>query len=144
MPRLSPEEGAAKYVRKATAASSDYSSGIDRVTRAPAQAAIAARARWEAKMNDAATREKWARNTGATTLEEWRSAAKGKGASNYSGGVQAAEGKVAARNRELYSHIAAGEARVNAMPNVTLQDGINRATAMIQHMANYRRGGGGR
>ncbi len=141
MPRLSPEEGAAKYVRKASAASGDYGAGIDRVTRAPSQAAVAARPKWEAKMSDPAVRAKWAANTGATTLEDWRSATKGKGVANYSGGVQAAEQKVAARNRELYSHIAAGESKVNAMPNVSLQDGINRATAMIQHMATFKRSG---
>lgn len=141
MPKLSPEEGARKYAAKASAASGDFTAGVGRVTESPGAAAVRNRARWEAKLNDAATREKWARNTGAVSTESWRRNTIEKGGSRYAQGVQQAETKVAERNRELYAHIQAGEDRLRSMPKVTLEDGVNRATAMIRHMASYRRGG---
>lgn len=141
MPKVTPEQGAEKFSRKASAASGDYAAGVDRVTQAPGAKAVQARAKWIAKVTDPATQEKWATQTGRVGLEEWRTATKEKGVGNYSRGVQLGGAKYAAAARELYAHIQAGEDAIARLPNVSLEDGIARSSAMIRHMATFRRPG---
>lgn len=136
MTRVSPQEGAQKWARNTAAAAQDAARGIDRVTTAPGQKAAAATDKWHQRVTQAA--DKFRRNTGAVTLEEWQAAAKA-GTQRIASGVQAKQGKAQRFAEQFYAHLDRGAAAIAAMPTTTLEDSIAKAAAQMRHNAAFRR-----
>ncbi len=93
---LSPQQVADKWAQKAGAASGDYKLGIQGVTQAPGQAAVAAQGVMVTNWQEAINSGRWAARTGAVSLAAWQQAAMTKGAQNYASGVAAAKPKMIA------------------------------------------------
>lgn len=93
---LSPQQVADKWASKAGAAVNDYKVGIQGVTTAPGQLAVAQQAVMMQKWNDSVNSGLWAARTGAVGLATWQQAALTKGASNYGTGITAGKSKMAA------------------------------------------------
>jgi hypothetical protein len=94
-----------------------------------------------ARLAEPRTKEKYRESLGRVTEQQWKQAAIEKGSARLTGGIQAAEGKIAAFHAEVGPHIDAGLARIKAMPKQTLDQRIARSVAMQQHMATFRRRG---
>ena len=137
MARLSPEEAAAKWASRTSAASGDYAAGIERVTEAPGAKAARKAAKWRQGIQDNAA--KWERNVAAVPLDVWKSAARDKGAARLAQGVQAAESKMADFQREIQPHIDSGLSKINAMPDTTVEERIAKSAAWQRHMATFSR-----
>lgn len=135
MTRLDPTAGTAKWVNNLSNATSSITAGVNAVTQAPGQKAANAVQTWLARIQQSA--QKWARNVGGVTLQEWQQAMLNVGIPRIAQGAQAKQGKYLAFATKFYPYLAQGQAQVQAMPKVTLQDGINRAVAMIKHNAAY-------
>lgn len=135
MSRLDPTSGTAKWVNNLSNATSSITAGVNAVTQAPGQKAAAAVQTWLARIQ--ASANKWAKNVGAVTVDEWRNAMINVGIPRIAQGAQAKQGKYLAFAQKFYPYLAQGQAQVQAMPKITLQDGINRAVAMIKHNAAY-------
>lgn len=135
MSRLDPTAGTAKWVNNLSNATSSITAGVNAVTQAPGQKAANAVQTWLARIQQSA--QKWARNVGGVTLQEWQQAMLNVGIPRIAQGAQAKQGKYLAFATKFYPYLAQGQAQVQAMPKVTLQDGINRAVAMIKHNAAY-------
>lgn len=139
MARLTPQEAREKWANRTSAASADYAAGIQRVSQAPGQAAVAKREKWRQGIQNAEA--KWARNTGAVTLEQWRGNALEIGQARFAQGATAKSEKFERFAQEFFPHLDAGISKVRAMDDTTQEARIQRAVAMMRHNAGFRRGG---
>lgn len=141
MPKLSPEEGAAKWSRRLAGATEDIRAGIERVTEAPGMKAAAKRQKWQQEL--ARSGDKWERNVRSVSLEQWRDKAINVGVARVAQGAQANVDKYARVAGELYPHIAAGQRAVASMPDTSIEERINKSVAFMRHMSSFRRSGSG-
>lgn len=128
---------AAKWAARTQAAAQDYTTGVQNTASDPTALAIAAGQRYIQRVTDAFNSGKWANGLRRVGKAGWQAATVAK-ASNFSTGVAAAEAKVAATFGPLLAYETTLQARIDAMPNITLADRIARATAWIQGMAAYQ------
>lgn len=129
-----------KWAQRMQAAGQQITEGVNAVTEAPGVRAARQQAVWLARLQ--ASANKWAKNVSAVSLSDWQTAMIQRGIPNITTGVQAKQGNYEAFAAKFYPYLAQGVSKVKAMPKATLQDGINRAIAMIQHNANYQGGNG--
>lgn len=135
MARLDPQSGTSKWVNNLSNATSSITEGVNKVQVAPGQLAAAQVNTWLARIQQSAN--KWATNVGAVSLAQWKEAMISVGIPRIAQGAQAKQSKYLAFAQKFYPYVEQGQASVRAMPKVTLQDGINRAVAMIKHNAAY-------
>jgi hypothetical protein len=135
MARLDPTAATAKWVNNLSNATTQITDGVNAVTQAPGQAAAAKVQTWLARIQ--ASAQKWQTNVAAVSLGDWQQAMIKVGIPRVASGAQAKQGKYLAFAQKFYPYLASGVATVKAMPKVTLQDGINRAVAMINYNAKF-------
>ena len=114
--------------------------GVAAVTISPGAAAAAAADKWLNKVQNA--KDKFARRVGAVTLAQWQQAMNSYGISRMATGAQQKSAKMQSFMTEYLPFLKSGVDQVHAMPKNTLEDGINRAVAMIRHNATFQRGSG--
>ncbi len=140
MPRVNAQQFTEKHARRLKASIPDIQAGIERVTESPTAKA----AKKSDKMLQGITRAvqsgKWSRNLNRVTLEEWKSNAVSKGIGRISAGIDAAQPKVQAFAEKLLPFEATLQAKVNAMPDLTIEDSISRATMWIREMSKFSNG----
>lgn len=133
--RLDPTSATNKWVTNLGNATQAITDGVNSVTQAPGQAAAAKVQTWLARIQ--ASAQKWATNVGAVSLGDWQQAMIKVGIPRIATGAQAKQGKYLAFAQKFYPWLQSGVNQVKAMPKVTLQDGIARAVAMINHNAKF-------
>lgn len=136
-PRVNASQFQEKHNRRTKAALQDMRDGIGRVTEAPGVKAAAKVEKMKAKINEALDSGKWERRVAAVSTEEWKRSMLEKGVGRVSAGLDSASGKVHQFAEQLLSHQAPLMEKIDAMPDVTLEDGIGRATAWIRGMAGF-------
>ena len=139
--RVTPEQYQEKHARRLKASIEDVKAGIDRVQVAPGKLAAAKQDKMRARILASIDDGKWARRVSAVSLDEWKAAAKEKGANRISQGIDRAKPKVMAFAAELLAYEQSGMDKVAGMPDVTLEDSINRASTWIRHMSQFKRKG---
>ena len=139
MSRLTPEEAAAKQASRLKGSTEDIRRGIERVTVSPTSLAAGKiakmRANLLAKIDDG-TVEKQLR---AVTLEQWKSRASTTGVNRISEGIDNAHDKQVAFYSKLLPAQDALKATLKSMPDMTLEDNINRMTTFIRGMSKFRK-----
>ena len=139
MARLTPVEFREKHARRLKAAIPDMRIGIEKVTDSPtAKAAAKAdkmKARLIAKIDDGT----WASRLRAVTLEEWKGKMIDKGLSRVAGGIDGAAHKVEDFAGQVLPYIDKLQAEVKSMPDLTIEDSINRMTSFVRGMAKFRK-----
>lgn len=110
------------------------STSVDVVGRA-----IAAQAKLVQNFTQAVTSGRWQRNLGEVGTAGWKSATVAK-AANYGVGIAAGESKYASAMQTWLPRIMQASATVQAMPNATFQDSLNRMNqyATILHNAKLQ------
>lgn len=139
MAKVTPAEFKEKWQRRMKASTEDMRRGVERVTEAPGKQAAAKKDKWIAKMTSKETQDKWADRVSKVTVEEWREKYINKGLGRISAGVDEAGDKVEAFADELLPFIETGQKAIEKMPDVTLDDSINRMGAFIRHMSKFKR-----
>lgn len=139
MPRVNAQEFAEKWQRRTSGATADYTRGINRVSIAPGAQAAAKQDKLVANFNESVQSGKWAQRVSSVSLQEWKSKATEKGAGRISSGVQAAQTDMQRFGTELLAFEETVQAEINAMPDLTLEDRIQRSTAWQRRMATFRR-----
>lgn len=129
---------AAKWSRNAAAAQQDYVDGVQTTDKDPTALAITAIPYMRQRIIDAIDSGKVANGLRRVGKTGWQSATLAK-AGNFATGVGAAETKVRDAFGPLLAYESTLQSRIDAMPNATLQDRVNRAVAWIQGMAQYQR-----
>lgn len=139
MAKLTPAEFQDKHARRLKASVEDMRRGIDRVTESPTEKAAAKKDKMLANLNKAVNDGKWERGLRRVSLEEWKRKARDIGVNRVATGIDGAKDKVVAFASELLPHIDRERAKIDGMPDTTLDDNINRMTTFIRGMANFRR-----
>jgi hypothetical protein len=81
---------------------------------------------------------KWAANVSAVTLQQWKDAMLTKGVQRYGAGVAAAQPKMQAFMGKLLPYLAGIQTQLASMPDLTLQDNINRVIYQITEMSKFK------
>lgn len=135
--RVSPQDATNKWRTNFAAAGPAYELGVSSVTTAPNARAALSLPKYLASINSKRTQDKFVANNNKVTLSAWQEAAKTFGSRNLSSGADKGAGKMTAFATKFYPFLSQGLAKINAMPNITLQDRINRAVAMMQYNATF-------
>lgn len=135
--RSDPQTATDRWVNGMSNATTAMQRGVDSVTVSPGQKAAQAADKWLMKVT--AARDKFARRAGSVTLQDWQSAMKTYGINRVAQGAQSKKGKMLSFQADFLPYLSQGVAKIDAMPKNTLEDGIARAVAMIQHNAAYQR-----
>lgn len=136
---LSPQEVAEKHLRRTQAAVPDMIKGVNSVTANPAQQAIAKKDKLVSRWNESVQNGKWERGLGRVSLDDWKKSMTEKGANRVAAGLQASQQKMVDFYGELLPFQADLSAKVAKMPDLTIEDSINRAATFIRGMAEFRR-----
>lgn len=139
MAKLSPTEFQEKHARRLKAATEDMRKGIDRVTESPTAKAAAKQDKMLTNLTAAVNSGKWAEGLKRVSLEEWKKKARDIGVNRVAAGIDAAKDKVVAFAEDLLPHIDRGMDKIKGMPDITLDDNINRMTTFIRHMSTLKR-----
>lgn len=135
MARMDPTSATAKWVNNLSNSTQAITDGVNSVQTAPGQAAARQVQTWLARVQ--ASAQKWATNTAAVSLQDWQQSMITTGIPRIASGAQAKQGKYQAFATKFFPYLQTGVSQVKAMPKVTLQDGINRAVAMINYNAKF-------
>lgn len=137
--KLTPQEYQEKHARRLTAAVEDVRRGIDRVTVNPCEVAASKQDKMLANLTKAVTDGRWAAGLKRVSLEDWKTKTRDVGANRIAAGIAAASSKVIAFAEELIPHINAGQAKLASMPDITLEDNIQKMVTFTRHMATMKR-----
>jgi len=135
MPKISPDQAAAKWASNLSAAAPSIQQGVEAVKVSPGQAA--ARQKQVYLQNVQAAADKWASRVASVTVADWQKAMVEKAIPRIGTGAQSAQPKMASFLGELFPHIERGLASLPARGN--LQQNKQRVLAWIDHMATFRR-----
>lgn len=136
---ITPQEFSDKWQRRTKAASEDVRRGVEAVTESPTAAAAAKQDKWAAKMAAAETQKKWADNLKAVDLNAWKSAMLNKGLGRIAAGVDGAASDMADFASQLLPAVERARGILKGMPDLTIEDSINRASTFIREMSKFKR-----
>ena len=139
MAKLTATEFQEKHARRLKAAVEDVRKGIDRVTENPCEKAAAKQDKMLTNLTAAVSSGKWAAGLKRVSLEDWKKKARDIGVNRIAAGIDGAKDKTIAFAEQLLPHIDREKAKIAAMPDVTLDDNINRMTSFVRGMANFKR-----
>lgn len=139
MAKLTAAEFQEKHARRLKASVEDVRRGIDRVTENPCEKAAAKQDKMLTNLTAAITSGKWAGGLKRVSLEDWKRKARDIGVNRIAAGIDGAKSKVIDFAEVLLPHIDRGIDKIKAMPDVTLDDNINRMTSFIRHMSELKR-----
>lgn len=135
--RLSPQDATTKWVNNLSGATANIQAGIDRVTEAPGIKAAAKAQKWITAVQ--ASQDKWKRNVAAVSLDQWKTLFKGVGVQRIAQGAQAKQSKYTAFATQFFPYLEQGVNKVQAMPDTTFEERIQRAVAMMRHNNQFKR-----
>lgn len=139
MAKLTASEYREKHARRLKGATTDIQRGVERVVDSPMEKAASKQDKMREGIVKAIDSGKWARGLKRVSLEEWKSKMVNVGVGRIAAGIDAAADKVEAFAAELLPHIDSGRDKIKRMPDVTLDDSINRMVEFTRHMASFER-----
>ena len=137
MVKLTASEATLKQATRLKAALPDITKGVNRVTESPMDKAAEKVDKYLQNVTAAATSGKWQSKLRSVPLSEWKDKFIKKGIPRISAGIDAAAPKVEKFYSKLFPHINAGQEAIKDMPDLTLDDNINKMTAFCRHMNTF-------
>ena len=137
MAKLTAKEVTEKHARRLKGSIEDMRLGIEKVTSSPTAAAAAKQDKMKAKINAAIDSGKWAQGLRAVSLEEWKEKITSKGLPRIASGIDGAGAKVEKFYTQLLPHIDSQVANIKKLPDLTLEDSINRMSTFVRGMAKF-------
>ncbi|MDD5360454.1 MAG: hypothetical protein PHI02_09335 [Sulfurovaceae bacterium] len=125
-----------KWNRRMKGAVSDIQAGIDSVTESPTAKAAQKADKMLQNMTKAVQSGKWANSLNAVTLQDWKQKTKDKVAQRLASGVDGSMAKRQKFDAYLVNTVNSALQTIKGMPDMTLEDSVNRVRAMMTHMAN--------
>lgn len=133
--RVDPATAAADWAIGLGQATEKITRGVQRVTVSPGSKAAAKADKW--LQNVTASKDKFQRNVGRVQLGDWQTATV-NAVSRVAQGAQMKQGKFADRITPVFQHMASVLSGVDAMPDTTLDQRINKSAAFQRGMAAYK------
>jgi len=138
---ITPEEYAEKHARRLKGATEDIRRGVNAVTEAPGKKAAEKADKYLAGIQEAVQSGKWQSRVSAVTLDEWKDRMLNVGVNRIAQGVDASRDKVQKFAEQLLAYQQNLQSEIERMPDVTLEDSINRMVTWVRGMSqfNYKR-----
>jgi len=136
--KLTPQQAREKHARRLKGAVEDIRIGVGAVTEAPGKAAAAAQEKMLANLTEAVRSGKWARKVGAVPLADWQKAMLEKGINRIAAGIDGSAEKVEKFFEQLFPYQDALKAKLDDLPDLTLEDSINRMVTYVRGMADFK------
>jgi hypothetical protein len=136
--KISASDISDKWSRRLKGAIPDITAGVDRVAEAPGALAAEKADKMRQRLIEALDAGIWQARVSAVPLATWKEVTKKKVTQRLAGGVDEAKGKRQQFDRWLVDRLNAVLPEIAAMPDLTLEDSINRVRALIEHMAAER------
>jgi hypothetical protein len=135
--RITPEEYADKQARRLKASIDDIRSGIEKVDEAPTAKAAQKQDKMLQNLTHAVQSGVWASRLKAVSLDEWKNKALNKGLGRIASGIDGAKDKQVAFAGQLLEYQKGLLSKVEKMPDLTLEDSINRMTEWVRGMSKF-------
>lgn len=133
MTALTPDQVAAKWSQRLTAAIPDIVAGVNAVTVSPGQQAAAAADTWASNVQNA--KSKFARNVAKVDLNTWKTVTAAKDQARIADGATQGQPKMANAMAKLLPYI---NQQVNSLPaRGNLEANIARSAAFIRGMSKF-------
>lgn len=139
MARFTAQEVQEKHATRLKAALPDMQKGVEKVTVSPTLKAAAKKTKMLANLTKAVQDGKWEAGLKRVTLDDWKNKMINKGIGRVSVGIDEAAPKTIAFYEKLLPFQDGIKAKIEKMPDVTLQDNINRMVTQITEMAKFKR-----
>lgn len=139
MAKLTPQQFTEKWQRRIQSATPDITNGINRVDTAPTQLAAAKKDKMLANVTAAIQNGKWENGLNRVTLADWKNAAINKGVPRIAQGAAGAGAKLTAFASQLLPFQDNLVSQIKSMPDLTLEDSINRMTTFVRGMSKFQR-----
>ena len=139
MAKLTAAEFREKHARRLKAATEDMRKGIEAVTEAPTAKAAKKMDKLRTNLLKAIDSGKMAKRLNAVTLEDWKKKTIDIGIGRVSAGIDGAAAKVEDFASQLLPHIDKLKSEVDKMPDVTLDDSINKMVAFTRGMSKFEK-----
>jgi hypothetical protein len=131
---LSAGEWKDKQIRRATAAGEDWLKGSLAPRRNPKESALKADGKRKDRLAQAEKEEKWKKAVSAYDEEERIATINAVGSSGFVNGITARSGKIGKKIDKLQPLVAQVAATIDAMPDATETDRVNRMTTNLKLM----------
>lgn len=133
--RVDNEGFADKLISRLTNSTAEIEAGINRVTENPMEKAASNPDKWVAGVQNAKAR--WAANTRAVSLDDWKRAAVQKGVPRIASGIQAARPKLIDFASKLLPAVEKAQTAISNMPSTTLDQNLARVNTYLREMAKF-------
>lgn len=135
----SADEVAKTWADRLSASTERIRANVDKVTTAPSAQAVAKKDKMKANLIASIDNGKWGRRLGGYSLSAWQNDMKTKAVNRIPEGARAAQSDFQTFIGDMMVYQKSGQAQIAAMPDISLEDSINRASAWIRHMSKYQR-----
>lgn len=139
MAKLTAREAAEKHARRLKGSTEDIRRGVERVQEAPGVRAAQKQDKMRANLIKAVDSGKWAERVSAVPLGEWKGKMINKGVNRIAQGVDEAMDGTTDFFGQLFEHQDKIKGEIDAMPDLTLDDNINKAVHNMRRMSEFRR-----
>jgi hypothetical protein len=134
-----PQSAARKWGTRLKGAQTEIREGVEQTQVNPMERAADAQDKYLNRVTEAVTSGKYAARLRAVPMDKWRRNTIEKGIPRIAAGVDAAQDDVEDFFDELFRHQEPLQRQIDAMPDTTLDDSINRATAWMRGMSEFHR-----
>lgn len=137
MAKLTPQQATEKWLRNARNSGESYRDGVNSVTEAPGMKAAAKSDKW--LQNTMEARSKWEQRVSDVSLGEWKRQTLEKGTQRYLTGIESGAPKMAEFMQEFLPFAQQVSDEIQSMPDLTLDQNIQRMVANTRRIAEFRR-----
>lgn len=139
MPKLTAQEATEKQARRLKSSIEDMRMGAERVSVSPTAEAAKKLDKMKMNFNKAIDDGKVSRGLNRVSKEEWQRKYINKGLPRVAVGIDEAAPKVTAFYEEFFPYLEGVQNEVKRMPDITLEDNINRMTTAVRKLAQFKR-----
>ncbi len=139
MAKITAQEFAEKWSRRLSAAAPDIQRGVNRVDVSPTEKAAAKQDKMLANVTASIQSGKWANGLRRVSLGDWKKSIIEKGIPRISQGVAGATPKVSDFASQLLPFQDSLKSQLDTMPDLTLEDSINRMSTWVRGMSKFKR-----
>ena len=140
MAKLTSSQIVKKHADRLKQSTAEIATQVNAVTTAPGIQAAAKADKMRTNINLAIDSGRWARRVAAVPLQDWQRAMITKGIPRISQGIDAAAPKVQAFFDAFLPHLDKVQAEIKGMPDLTLEDSINRMVHVVRRNAEFKLG----
>lgn len=139
MARLTAQQVTEKHARRLKSATQDIVNAVNNVTVAPGVQAAKKADKMLANLTASVQSGRWGQRVSSVSLEEWKKQMTEKGVPRIAAGIDGAQAKVNAFFEQLLPYQDSVKAKIASMPDLTLEDNLNRMMTNAREMAKFKR-----